>query len=114
MRRTFAGKVLLISEFGAESNTLNPPGSPGSYSFQSALLARHIAVYAADPDLSGMLIWGLRDYALVPTYEGGSIHAKLPRLRLIEGLNQKGLFTYGGTPKPAVGVVAGLFSALPR
>src|SRR6185437_13880844 len=39
--RTFAGKVLLISEFGGESNTLNPPGEPGSYSFQSALLARH-------------------------------------------------------------------------
>ena len=36
--RTFAGKVLMISEFGAESNTLNPPGSPGSYSFQSSLL----------------------------------------------------------------------------
>ena len=47
--RTFAGKVLLISEFGAESNTLNRPGTPGSYCFQSSLLARHIHVYAADP-----------------------------------------------------------------
>jgi hypothetical protein len=113
MRRTFAGKVLVISEFGAESNTLNPPGAPGSYSFQASVLARHIGVYAADPDLSGMLIWDLRDYPLVPTFEGGSIHAKLPRLRLIEGLNQKGLFTYSGSPKPAVGVVARLFKALP-
>jgi beta-galactosidase/beta-glucuronidase len=112
MHRTFAGKVLLISEFGAESNTLNPPGSPGSYGFQTSLLARHIAVYAADPQLSGMLIWDLRDYALTPTFEGGSIHSKLPRLHLIEGLNQKGLFTYGGSPKPAVGVVARLFRAL--
>src|SRR4029077_1078829 len=36
MQRTFPGKVLLISEFGAESNTLNPPGRPGGYSFQAS------------------------------------------------------------------------------
>jgi hypothetical protein len=114
MERTFPGRVLMISEFGAESNTLNPPGSPGSYSYQAQLLAAHIGVYAADPKLSGMLIWLLRDYPLVPSFQGGSIHFKLPRLRLIEGLNQKGLFTYGGSPKPAVGVVAHLFGALPR
>ena len=38
MARTFPDKVLVISEFGAESNTLNKPGAPGSYSFQAALL----------------------------------------------------------------------------
>ena len=114
MGRTFAGKVLIISEFGAESNTLNPAGSPGSYGFQSRLLANHIAVYQRDPQLSGMLIWDLRDYPLTPTFAGGSIHARLPKLRLIEGLNQKGLFTYGGSAKPAVGVVARLFTALPQ
>jgi hypothetical protein len=112
--QTFAGRVLLISEFGAESNTLNPGGSPGSYSFQSALLARHIAVYADDAKLSGMLVWDLRDYPLVPSFEGGSIHFKLPSLRLIEGINQKGLFTYAAGAKPAAGTVARLFKALPR
>ncbi len=112
--RTFAGKVLIVSEFGAESNTLNPSGAPGSYSFQSSLLARHIAVYAADPKLSGMLVWDLRDYPLVPSFQGGSIHFKLPSLKLIEGINQKGVFTYGGAAKPAVGVVARLFRALPK
>jgi Glycosyl hydrolases family 2, TIM barrel domain/Glycosyl hydrolases family 2/Glycosyl hydrolases family 2, sugar binding domain len=114
MQRTFAGKVLVISEFGAESNTLNPAGGPGSYGFQSRLLARHITVYESDPELSGMLIWDLRDYPLTPTFEGGSIHFKLPRVKLIEGLNQKGLFTYSGSPKPAVGTVARLFRALPE
>jgi beta-glucuronidase len=113
MQRTFAGRVLVISEFGAESNALNPSGSPGSYSFQSRLLARHIAVYEHDAQLSGMLIWVLRDYPLEPMFEGGSIHSVLPRLRLIEGLNQKGLFTYGEVAKPAVSVVARLFKALP-
>ena len=111
---TFAGKVLIVSEFGAESNTLNPSGAPGSYSFQSSLLARHIAVYASDPELSGMLVWDLRDYPLVPTFEGGSIHFRLPSVKLIEGINQKGLFTYGNSAKPAVSVVARLFERLPK
>ncbi len=113
MQRTFAGRVLVISEFGAESNTLNPPGSPGSYGFQSALLARHIRLYEADPQISGMFVYLLRDYPLVPTFAGGSIHQVLPHVRLIEGLDQKGLFTYSGQAKPAVGVVAELYRALP-
>ncbi len=115
MERTFAGKVLVISEFGAESNGLNPPGSPGSYAYQAKLLAEHIAVYAADPHLTAMMIWVLRDYPLEPTFEGGSIREVLPNLKLIEGLNQKGLFTYDGQPKPGVvSTVARLFKALPQ
>jgi hypothetical protein len=112
MRRTFAGRVLVISEFGAESNGLNPGTGPGSYSFQASLLARHIHAYTADPQLSGMFVYLLRDYPLVPTFQGGSIHGVLPRLRLIEGLNQKGLFTYGGRAKQAAGVVGRLYHAL--
>ena len=114
MRRTFAAKVLVISEFGAEANTLNRSGAAGSYGYQAALLARHIAVYRADQELSGMLIWDLRDYPLIPAFQGGSIHFKLPHLRLIEGLIQKGLFTYAGHAKTAVGTVARQFKALPR
>ena len=112
MERTFAGKVLAISEFGAESNGLNPPAAPGGYAYQARLLATHIDVYRADPRLSGMLIWLLRDYALTPTFQGGSIHSLLPRLKLIEGINQKGLFTRDGRAKPAVAAVARLFGEL--
>jgi hypothetical protein len=114
MERTFAGKILLISEFGAESNGLNPAGAPGSYAYQARLLAAHIAVYAADSRLSGMLIWLLRDYPLTPQFQGGSIHGVLPRVRLIEGMNQKGLFTHSGRAKPAAGTVARLFRSLPE
>ena len=114
MERTFPGKVLVVSEFGAESNGLNPPGKAGSYAYQAKLLAEHIAVYAADPRLTAMMIWVLRDYPLTPTFSGGSIKRVLPGLRLIEGLNQKGLFTYNGRPKPGVvGTVARLYKALP-
>jgi hypothetical protein len=115
MERTFSGKVLVISEFGAESNGLNPSGSPGSYAYQAQLLAEHIAVYEADPRLSAMFVWVLRDYPLTPTFEGGSIHEVLPHLKLLEGLNQKGLFTYGGQAKPGVvSTVARSYTALPR
>ena len=115
MEQTFPGKVLVVSEFGAESNGLNPSGSAGSYAYQAKLLAEHIAVYEADPRLTAMMIWVLRDYPLTPTFEGGSIKEVLPKLKLIEGLNQKGLFTYGGRAKPGVvSTVARLFGALPR
>jgi hypothetical protein len=113
MERTFPGRVLLISEFGAEANALNAPGSPGSYSFQSRLLALHISVYEHDPKLTGMLVWNLRDYPLIPAYRGGSILARVPHVQLIEGMLQKGLFTYAGSPKPAARTVARLFKALP-
>ena len=112
MQRTFAGKVLVISEFGAESNSRNPSGSPGGYGFQASLLARHIRVYESSPELSGMFVYLLRDYPLTPTFEGGSIHSVLPHVRLVEGLDQKGLFTYAGQPKPAARVVARLYKPL--
>ncbi len=89
MERTFPGKVLVISEFGAESNTLNRPGSPGSYAFQSRVLQTHIDVYATDPRLTAMLVWVLRDYPLEPNFQGGSISSELPHLKLIGGLNQR-------------------------
>ena len=113
MERTFPGKVLVISEFGAESNTLNRPGAPGSYAFQAKLLRNHIQVYAATPNLTAMFVWVLRDYPLTPSFSGGSIHRVIKHLRLIEGLNQKGLFTYTGVAKPAAAAVGALFKALP-
>jgi beta-galactosidase/beta-glucuronidase len=114
MERTFPSKVLVVSEFGAESNGLNPPGGAGSYAYQAKLLAEHIAVYEADPRLTAMIIWVLRDYPLTPTFSGGSIKRVLPNLKLIEGLNQKGLFTYNGQAKPGVvSRVARLYKALP-
>jgi hypothetical protein len=113
MQRTFAGKVLVISEFGAESNGLNASSSPGGFGFQARLLESHINVYAADPKLSAMFVWVLSDYPLTPTFQGGSIHGKLPHVKLIEGLNQKGLFTYGGQAKPAAAPAGSLFRGLP-
>jgi hypothetical protein len=114
MHRRFRGKVQIISEFGAEANSLNATDSPGGYDFQARLLTEHITVYEHDPQLSGMLIWNLRDFALTPTFAGGSISRLLPQIRLVKGLDQKGLFSYEGESKPSAATVARLFKALPR
>jgi hypothetical protein len=113
MNATFAGKVQLISEFGAEGTALDKPGRPGSYAFQTRLLTDHIHLYEADPALSGMLVWVLRDFALTPTYYGGSVLAEDHHIKLIEGILGKGLFEYDGRPKPAAAAVARLYAALP-
>jgi hypothetical protein len=108
----FAGKVLVISEFGAEASGANPSLSPGGYGFQTRLLATHIRAYQDDDRLSGMLVWVLRDFAVAPTFAGGSIRKLVPGIHIVRGLNQKGLFTYGNTPKPAAAVVGRAFRAL--
>jgi len=113
MNATFTGKVQLISEFGAEGTPLDKPGRPGSYAFQKRVLTQHIRLYEANPSLSGMLVWVLRDFALNPTYYGGSVLAEDRHIKLIEGILGKGLFTYAGQPKPAEHAVARLFKALP-
>ena len=111
--RAFADKVVLVTEFGAEANAMNAASAPGGYAFQARLLADHLAVYRADPRLSGMLIWALRDFAVNPRFAAGSITRALPGLRYTRGLNQKGLFSFSGRAKPAVAVVAPLFRGLP-
>jgi hypothetical protein len=111
LHATFPGKVLIVSEFGAEANDLNPPGSPGSEDFQANLLAEHISIYQATPWLTGALVWNLQDFALAPSFAGGSIRRQVPNIRLVRGINQKGLFTYDGRPKQSVAAVRRAFSA---
>ena len=48
-----------------------------------------------------MLIWNLSDFALTPTFAGGSIVRRVKGIRLVRGLNQKGLFDYAGRAKPS-------------
>jgi hypothetical protein len=110
--RTFRGKVLIVSEFGAEANAANASSAPGGYGYQSWLLRRHIATYRALPQLSGMLVWNLRDFGVAPTFAGGSIKSVVPDIVVERGLNTKGLFDYAGRPKPAVAAVARAFRRL--
>ena len=106
LRRVFPTRAIVISEFGAEGNGRNPRWRPGGYGFQARLLATHLRTYASIPSLSGELVWTLNDFAVSPLFFGGSINSIVPGIRLVRGLNQKGLFTYDGRPKPAAAVVA--------
>jgi len=106
------GKVLLISEFGAEGNASNPNPGLGSYARQAAIIAENIRDYEAIPALSGMLVWSLRDFAVAPTFAGGRINEYAPNIRLVKGIDQKGLFGYDLQPKPAAGVVARAYAPL--
>jgi hypothetical protein len=110
IKAIYVGKILVLTEFGAESNGENPANRPGGYGYQANLLKTTIDTYSADPAMSGTIVWNLRDFGVAPTFIGGSIQRTLEkagqeRIRLVRGLNQKGLFTYAGRPKPSVGPV---------
>jgi hypothetical protein len=111
--RSFPDKVLMVTEFGAEANDHNAARSAGGYAFQARLLREHVGVYASDPRVAGMLIWILRDFAVPPSFAGGSIRREVPDIRLLRGIAQKGLYSYHGTPKPAMEVVAGIYRDMP-
>jgi hypothetical protein len=103
--KAFPDKLVMVTEFGAEGSARNPASRPGGYGYQANLLTTHLGVYQADPQVSGMLVWALRDFELTPTFRGGSIRALLPKVRITAGRNEKGLFTYRGKPKPAAAAV---------
>jgi hypothetical protein len=111
-RRSFAGKVLVISEFGAEANHRNAALAPGGVGFQAKLLDLHIRAYRRQPGVSGMLVWNLRDFAVAPSFAGGSITGLVPAIKLVKGINQKGLLEYGGRPKPGLAAVRHAFAGL--
>jgi hypothetical protein len=114
LHQTFPGKVLIVSEFGAEANYLNPNPVPGSYGFQSRLLTTHISTYRTLPYLSGMLVWDLRDFAVSPTFAGGSIRHAVAHIALVRGLNQKGLISYEGVKKDGFDAVQRAFASLAK
>jgi hypothetical protein len=111
LRDVFPDKVIAVTEFGAEANGRNVTTDPGGYAFQAHLIDLHLGTYAAIPNLAGALIWNLRDFAVAPTFYGGSIKSQVPNIKLVRGINQKGLFDLRYKAKPSVKVVSGRFEA---
>ncbi|MDX6719073.1 MAG: beta-galactosidase, partial [Solirubrobacteraceae bacterium] len=105
LRRLFAGKPLVVTELGAAGSARVRGPRFGSLDFQAGLLARRIRGLRAEPGLSGILVWALRDYALRPDFVGGSVARRMPGLTLTPGLNEKGLYDFANRPKPALGSV---------
>ena len=113
--RTFLpGKPLVITEFGANANGRNPTSEPGGYRYQSRLLSRRIGYYARQADVAGTLIWVLREYAVTPNFFGGTLRAQVPHIKLAGPFNEKGLFRYDGSAKPAVDAVADAYRRVAR
>ena len=111
LRDVFPDKIIAVTEFGAEANGRNDTTKPGGYAFQAHLLDLHLSTYGRIPNLSGALVWNLRDFAVAPTFYGGSIKSQVPGIQLLRGLNQKGLFDVRNKAKPSVAVVGGRFRA---
>ena len=111
LRKVFPDKVIAVTEFGAEANGRNATTDPGGYAFQAHLLDLHLSTYARIPNLAGALVWNLRDFAVAPTFYGGSIKSQVPDIKLVRGLNQKGLFDVRHKAKPSVEAVTERFRA---
>ena len=109
--RCSPSKVLVITEFGAEANARNPPDAPGGVRLPGApARPPHRAptrpIRASTACSCGAA--GLRAAPELPRRLGP---LAAPDIVLQRGINAKGLFTYGGRPKPAAEVVKRLSAA---
>ena len=111
LRALFPGKPLVVTELGAAGSARVADGEFGSLRFQADLLARRIRALDDEAEVSGVLVWALRDYALRPDFVGGSVARRMPGLTLAPGLNEKGLYDFAGRPKPALKAVRRAFDA---
>jgi Glycosyl hydrolases family 2, TIM barrel domain/Glycosyl hydrolases family 2, sugar binding domain/Glycosyl hydrolases family 2 len=109
LHRLFPAKVIVASEFGAEGNRLNAARAHGGLAYQAWLLKLTIDAYVKLPDSSGEIVWNLQDFGVNPEFGGGSILHLVRGIKLLRGLNQKGLFDPMGRAKPAVAAVAAAF-----
>jgi hypothetical protein len=109
LRAVFPDKPIVVTELGAGGSARIGGGRFGGLRHQAVLLARRVAALRDERALSGTLIWNLRDYALRPDFRGGSVLDARPGLRLTPGLNEKGLFDFGGRAKPSLSAVRRAF-----
>jgi hypothetical protein len=97
-RARFPAPALVITETGAEANRGGSAAVKGTDAFQARFLARTLRILAGVPDLSGTLVWALRDFPVRPGWTGGNPKPSPP-------MNAKGIYRRDGTAKPAVAVV---------
>jgi hypothetical protein len=113
LRTLFPDKPIVVTELGAAGAARVPGRGFGGLRFQAAVLSRRLRGLRAEPDLDGVIIWNLRDYALRPDFRGGSVLDLRPGLRLTPGLNEKGLYDFSGRRKPALRAVRRVFGEQP-
>ena len=112
--RVFPGKVLIVTEFGAESNGHNPTHRPGGFAFQARPAAAAHRDLPPHPGLSGMLVLEPARLRGLAALRRRLDPLQVPGIKLVRGLNQKGLWTYGNRAKPAVAAVRDAFAQVAR
>jgi hypothetical protein len=105
VRARFPTQALVATELGAEANRRGPATVKGTYGFQARFLDRTLDVLDAGPQLSGALVWALRDFPVRPGWSGGNPRPSPP-------LNAKGVYRRDGGAKPAAAVVRRHFAAV--
>jgi beta-glucuronidase len=94
MHACYPNKAMVITETGAEANRDGPEEEKGTYAFQTDFADFHFGVYATKPYLSGAIWWGLQEFRVRPTWDGGNPRPSSP-------VHTKGLITQDGVRKPA-------------
>jgi beta-glucuronidase len=90
----YPNKALVVTETGAEANRDGPEEEKGTFQFQVDFADYHFGVYATKPYLSGAIWWGLQEFRVRPTWDGGNPRPSPP-------IHTKGLITQDGVRKPA-------------
>jgi beta-glucuronidase len=96
IRACYPHQALVVTEFGAEGDRNGPIEEKGTFPFQEQFANFHLGVYATKPWLTGAIWWALREFRVRPGWEGGNPRPNPP-------LHEKGLYTFGGQPKPVLG-----------
>ena len=110
LRELYPGKPIVVTELGAAGTDRVAGAGFGGLRYQAAVLGRRLRELRDAPQLSGTIVWNLRDYALRPDFRGGSVLELRPSLTLTPGLNEKGLYDFAGRAKPSLAAVREAFA----
>jgi hypothetical protein len=109
LRKSYPQQALLVTEFGAEATFDGAPDRKGSFEFQSDYVTRTLDIIDRSPFLAGAIYWTLREFAVKPHWDGGTLLPVAQR----DSIHHKGLLRYDGSPKPAWYVARQRFTATP-
>jgi beta-glucuronidase len=104
VRACYPNKALMVTETGAEANRDGPEEERGTFQFQANFANFHFGVYATKPWLSGGIWWGLQEFRVRPSWNGGNP-------RPVPPVHAKGLITQDGVRKPAFFELQRIFKA---
>ena len=108
MHAKYRKLALVMTEFGAEATESGPADVKQTYEFQTRYLQRNLDIIDRLGFMGGAIYWTAREFAVKPHWDGGA-KPPLPR----DGIHNKALIAYDGTPKPAFAVARAAFRATP-